>query len=332
MTSQASKAPGGTEGPAASGPPGPLRGSWRGFAVGTVILTALFSPWLFAWARFALNDDLSSYVLIIPVVSLSLMWKARGTTPGPAGSARGPGVTALGLAAALVALAFLSPDATPETAHNFLAPAMLGYVAGLVAWAWLTLGRAVVRHHAFALGFLAFMAPLPSWAVHGLEIFFQHTSAEVAAWMMQVAGIPTLRSGLYFQLPGITIQVAQECSGIRSSLVLFIVSVYGGHLILRTTARRWVLALFVIPLGIARNGFRILTIAWLCSSFGSDMIDSPIHHRGGPIFFAVSLIPLFLLLFWLRRGERNAAASPPDGAVRESPRPARRAGELGTSG
>jgi hypothetical protein len=34
------------------------------------------------------------------------------------------------------------------------------------------------------------------------------------------------------------------------------------------------------------------------------MIDSPIHHRGGPIFFGLSLIPLFLFLLWLRRRER----------------------------
>ena len=34
------------------------------------------------------------------------------------------------------------------------------------------------------------------------------------------------------------------------------------------------------------------------------MIDSPIHHRGGPLFFALSLVPLFLLLWWLRRQEQ----------------------------
>ena len=34
------------------------------------------------------------------------------------------------------------------------------------------------------------------------------------------------------------------------------------------------------------------------------MIDSTIHHRGGPFFFALSLIPQFLLLWWLRRQER----------------------------
>jgi len=30
------------------------------------------------------------------------------------------------------------------------------------------------------------------------------------------------------------------------------------------------------------------------------MIESPIHTRGGPLFFALSLIPLALFLIWLR--------------------------------
>jgi hypothetical protein len=34
------------------------------------------------------------------------------------------------------------------------------------------------------------------------------------------------------------------------------------------------------------------------------MIDSPIHHQGGPLFFALSLIPFFLLLLFLRKSER----------------------------
>ena len=67
---------------------------------------------------------------------------------------------------------------------------------------------------------------------------------------------------------------------------------------------------FVIPLGILRNGFRILVIGLLCVHVGPHMIDSPIHHRGGPIFFALSLVPLFLLVWWLRRQEQAAEACP----------------------
>jgi hypothetical protein len=37
------------------------------------------------------------------------------------------------------------------------------------------------------------------------------------------------------------------------------------------------------------------------------MINSPIHRRGGPIFFALSLIPFFLLLVFLRKRESHAS-------------------------
>jgi len=36
------------------------------------------------------------------------------------------------------------------------------------------------------------------------------------------------------------------------------------------------------------------------------MIHSVIHRRGGPFFFALSLIPLFLVLWWLRKGDVRA--------------------------
>ena len=116
-----------------------------------------------------------------------------------------------------------------------------------------------------------------------------------------------LRDGTVFQLPGIVIEVAQECSGIRSSWVLFITSVLASYLFLKSPWRRAVLVAFVIPLGILRNGFRILVIGLLCVHVGPQMIHSIIHHQGGPLFFALSLIPLFLLLWWLRRGEKSEA-------------------------
>jgi exosortase/archaeosortase family protein len=74
--------------------------------------------------------------------------------------------------------------------------------------------------------------------------------------------------------------------------------------LLTSSWRRIVLVALVFPLAIVRNGFRILVIGLLCVHVGPHMIDSPIHHQGGPLFFALSLIPFFLLVWWLRRTER----------------------------
>ena len=158
---------------------------------------------------------------------------------------------------------------------------------------------------AFPVGFLLFMVPLPDAAVHTLERASALASAEAAAMYFALAGTPLVRHGTTFELPGIVLEVARECSGIRSSWVLFITSVLASHLFLRSPWRRLVLVAFVIPLGILRNGFRILVIGLLCVHVGPHMIDSIIHRQGGPLFFVLSLIPLFLLLWWLRRAERS---------------------------
>lgn len=130
--------------------------------------------------------------------------------------------------------------------------------------------------------------------------------------MFPAANVPFYRTGLAFQLPDITIQVAPECTGIRSTLVLFITSLLAGYFYLQRPWQRVALAAFVIPLGIARNAFRIVTIGWLCTRHGPEMADSPIHHRGGPVFFAVSLIPLFVMLILFRKlGNASGNAVPP---------------------
>jgi exosortase/archaeosortase family protein len=85
-----------------------------------------------------------------------------------------------------------------------------------------------------------------------------------------------------------------------------------GRMILRQPGRRAILCLAVIPLALLRNGFRVFVIGQLCIHIGPRMIDSPIHRHGGPIFFALSLVPLFLLLYYLHR--RTPAAKPPPGA------------------
>jgi exosortase len=148
------------------------------------------------------------------------------------------------------------------------------------------------------------MIPLPDAVLDWLEKTSMAASADAAELYFSLMGTAMVRHETVFELPGIVIRVAQECSGIHSSLVLFISSILASHLFLRTRWRRIVLVAFVIPLGILRNGFRILVIGLLCVHVGPYMIDSSIHHQGGPLFFALSLIPLFLLLWWLRHRER----------------------------
>ena len=68
-----------------------------------------------------------------------------------------------------------------------------------------------------------------------------------------------------------------------------------------------ILAAAVIPLALLRNGFRVFVIGELCVRVSPDMIDSWVHKQGGPFFFALSLIPFSILLYFLYRADRRSA-------------------------
>jgi len=88
-----------------------------------------------------------------------------------------------------------------------------------------------------------------------------------------------------------------------------------GYLFLSTPWKRAILVGVVLPLGILRNAFRIFTIGQLCVRIGPEMFDSPLHRRGGPLFFALSLVPLLLLLWYFAKSDaRRKTKSPVQGA------------------
>ena len=162
-----------------------------------------------------------------------------------------------------------------------------------------------MRAIAFPMALLVFTVPFPDFLLSWIDTFLQHGSAVFAGLFFQLSGTPVVCDGLNFLLPGCSLQVAPECSGIHSTLVLMITSLLGGWLFLRSPWKRAILALAVIPLALIRNGFRIFVIGRLSVTYGPQMLDSPIHHHGGPLFFALSLLPLLLLLIFLKKTERT---------------------------
>lgn len=268
-----------------------------------------FLPVLMAWAAHAAGSELHSYVLLTPFVSAYLLYVRRDRLPTQRSSS--PALAAGAAAAGLAALAIAQGSGTllALSKNDYLGLMILSFLCFLLAGGFFFLGRQWIAAAAFPVAFLYFMIPMPDRMVDTLENASQLASAEVANLFFIASGTPFLRSGTYFQLPNIVIQVAQECSGIRSSWILLLTSLIASYLFLKTPWRRAALVAFVIPLGIVRNGLRVVTIGLLCVHFGPHMIDSPVHRRGGPLFFLLSLIPLFLLLWWLRHGDSPATGT-----------------------
>src|SRR5262249_1901193 len=191
-------------------------------------------------------------------------------------------------------------------------PPTLTFLLFFVAVSFVFLGRESFRAIAFPVGFLIFTVPFPGFLQRWMECFFQYSSAQAADALFRMSDTPILRQGLVFNLPGFSFEVAPQCSGIHSTLILFITSLLVGHLFLRLPWNRVLLASGLIPLAILRNGLRIFIIGQLCFRVSPGMIDSYIHRQGGPVFFAMSLIPFFLLLVILRKSESKSGQAGKD--------------------
>jgi len=270
-------------------------------------IAVCFSVPLYGWARFAMQNDLFSYTLLVPVVGVYLFITGARTDGGrPGGSP-----LLLGIALAVAGLAALGAYGlaqligTEFETQDSVAITTLSFVLLTAAASIFLLPRPMLRRATFPLVFLVFMVPLPVAVEHAVETLLQLGSAPPAYWLLKLSGTPVFRQDLIFQLPGITLQVAPECSGIRSTIVLFLTSMVAGQLFIRSPWKRAILIGAVLPLALVRNGFRIFVIGELCVRVGPHMIDSFVHKKGGPIFFALSLIPFSILVYFLVKSDRR---------------------------
>ena len=80
----------------------------------------------------------------------------------------------------------------------------------------LCFGRGSVRVLRFPIFFLLWVVPLPEFVLARIVAALQHTSASLTYFMLVSAGVPVWRDGVVLSIPGFSIEVAKECSSIRS--------------------------------------------------------------------------------------------------------------------
>jgi exosortase len=219
----------------------------QGYIALVALLALAFMKPLTALAIYAAQTDLHSHILLIPFVSLYLILIQRNRLPQDYATSSGSALLAflIGLTGLIVAWGSLKAD-PPLSQNDYLSITAFSFVCFLAAGGFLFLGREWMAAVAFPMAFLIFIAPLPDRVLQLLETASQLASTEVAAIFFTLTGTPMMQNGTVFQLPGIAIEVAQECSGIRSSWVLFITTLAASYLFLKSPWRRAVLIAFVI--------------------------------------------------------------------------------------
>ena len=150
-------------------------------------------------------------------------------------------------------------------------------------------GWELLKELRFVLLVLLLAIPIPSILFNEITLPLQILASKLASALLPLFGVPVLREGNVIELPAMKLEVAEACSGIRSLMSLFTLSVFYGYFLEKSYLRRVVLALASIPIAIAANAARILGTGLCVQYWDPDKALGFFHEFSGWVMFLVSL-------------------------------------------
>lgn len=264
-----------------------------------------FAP-LSRFVSYALANDNASHAVLIPFLCIWILFLERKRIFAAIGSDLP------------LSILFFVPGCIAGAAFYLLAPKVsevnqLSLCILALIFLWIAgfaffFGRAALREARFPLTFLLFAIPIPDFLLDKAIYFLQKGTTEIAAVLFDWSGVPVLREGFVFHLARVNIEVARECSGIRSSLALIILAILVAHFYLRSLWRQAALVVAGLFVMILKNAIRIVTLTLLASYVDPGFLYGNLHREGGVVFFLIGLAIMAPILWLLERGERKSPA------------------------
>lgn len=259
----------------------------------------LFWQPLRALANLAFQDENSAHVLLIPVISALLIYLEKKSIFRVQRDSLLPGLPLL-----LLVIFLWFGLQTPLASLD--ARGRLSAQVALIVLLWIAIfvlcyGVSAFKAALFPLFYLSLMIPIPTVVIGGLISFLQKASADTCYVLFRILGIPVLRHGFRFSLPGLDIEVARECSGIHSALSLLIAGLLAAYFALPGPRKRILFVACILPIAIFKNAVRIVTLAWLSIYVNPAILEGPLHRQGGVPFSVIALALMGVLLWALRR-------------------------------
>jgi exosortase len=267
--------------------------------LGAISLLVWWRP-LTASLVLALRDNQYTHILLILPISITLIyleWKSSETSESR--SSFGLILLVAAVAASIVAKLQIFPLRLDEQ----LSVSMLALVAWWIGAFIVSFGTRAFQRALFPLCFLFWIVPIPEFVLNPIVRLLQEGSVASARLLFAAVGVPVARDGTQLTIPGLTVEVAPECSSIRSSLMLVVTTMVLAQMSLRSLWRKALVVAVAIPLSVAKNGLRIFVLAMLTTRVDRSFITGRLHHQGGIIYFLISLAAIILLIWIARRGD-----------------------------
>lgn len=278
-----------------------IRFQWLRYIVPLLLLGLILSlmyrdgiSWLFeVW-----GGNAYSHGYLVPFVSLYLVWEQRQRYQMlPVAPAYTEAAIIILFSLALLLISRGSAFIQLEGASLFL------IIPGILL---LLFGRRITRAALLPWLYLSFALPWFDLFLNRVQPAFQRLTAILGTKLLSLI-YPVFLSDIYIYLPSITMEVANECSGVG-----FFISVLAiGIPLVYLTQRRWSQAVLVLVLGLLitllANGLRVAMAGIMGENFGPALLHGPSHILQGWFVAWIGWAGIFIVN-WLviKRSDQTA--------------------------
>ena len=226
-----------------------------------------------------------------PIVLATGIWLVWRKLPSMAEDAR-PGalsLTVLGVVASLPIYVF-------GRAYDLISLEAAGVFGFFMSLMHDRFGLRVLLRNWFPFFYLALLLPIPGWALDQFTAPLKLLVSTLAANVVEPMGIPLAREGVTMTVGPYQLLVEDACSGLNSLIGLVAITLFYIYL-LRNASWRYSLFLIclIIPVAIAANVIRIVTLILLTYFFGDAVGQGFLHVTAGLFLFVLSLGLMFVL-------------------------------------
>jgi exosortase len=259
--------------------------AWRSVLIGTLLMAVywrVLGKLVTDWWRI---PDFS-HGFLVPVFAAYLVWTKRKILRETRIVPSWAGIVVIALALLVLLLGVYGAELFLSRVS--LVILLTGLVLCFGGWQ-------LLKELRFAILVLLLAIPIPSIIFNEITLPLQILASKLASSLLPLFGVPVLREGNVIELPSIKLEVAEACSGIRSLISLFTLSIFYGYFLEKSFARRAILALASVPIAIAANVVRILGTGLCVQYWDPDKALGFFHEFSGWVMFLVSLGCLFIV-------------------------------------
>jgi len=237
-------------------------------------------PFFMQLVQAAATNPYAGHVLLVPALAAALLWlDCRQLSTTTARHQYLVGGSLAGLALVLVALG-QHWRSMPVQALSLIAA-----LAGLGVWFF---GLRWLRRGAFVLMFLLLMIPPPADVVRAVAPSLQELIAGFSSAVLECLLIPVVPDGVFLRLPGLSLEVAEECAGLRFLFMLVVIVAAFARFVLPKLSAQMTLIALSIPVAVFANAMRVATTAVGAYVIGPQVATGPLHYYIGKGFWAAA--------------------------------------------